>query len=165
MQVARMLNVELMSELLMFLLDGLTSKSQAAIRKTYGAYDDAVLHEKALKMRSELVLDAIDEIYGTTAGLGGLNEFSRSPFNGQGWFYVLFAFLHDVSFATTVKVRPSAKAKALQIAKIRKHLDRKAIALESGALDDKLLKALRGAATDKASRQARYDFLREGFRG
>jgi hypothetical protein len=164
-QVARMLNVELMSELLMFLLDGLTSKSQPAIRKTYDTFDDAVAHEKVLKMRSESVLDAIDEVYCTSAGLGEPHEFSRSPFSGQGWFYVLFAFLHDLSFEATVKARPSTRATALPIAKIRKHLDRKAAALESGAMDDKLLKALRGAATDKASRQARYDFLREGFRG
>jgi hypothetical protein len=164
-QVARMLNVELMSELLMYLLDGLTSKSQSAIRKTYETYDDGVAHEKALTMRCESVLDAIDEIYGSFTGLGGVTEFSRTPFNGQGWFYVLFAFVHDLGFEATVNARASAKAKALPIAKIKRHLNRKADSLKSDALDDTLLKALRGAATDKASRQARYAFLREGFRG
>ena len=164
-QVAKMDNVELVSELLIFLLKGISAKNQLAIHKTYAELDDEVVHEKALRVRCAEIFDALDEIYGGGVGVETSHDFKSSPFKSQGWFYVLFAFIHDRMFENSVSAKPIVKAKAIAVARIRRHLDKKATQLESGDLDEDLLKALRGAATDKASRQVRYEFLREGFRG
>jgi hypothetical protein len=163
-QIARMREVELTSELLMFLINGFSGKSQPAIRKAYRDWDDGVPHEQAVRRRFGQVLAVLDDVY--SDGLNRMfgEQFSESPFRSQNWFYPLYALTHDLCFSTPLNKKPSERAKELDALKLRRHLQKRAEALESDEVDEKLTKALRGASTDKSSRQSRYEFLRRGWR-
>jgi len=165
-QMSRMLDVELTSELLLFLLDGERSKSQAVIRKTYREFDDEFPEEKAVRKRFAVVFDLLADVYGhagTSRAAG--NRDAVSPFRRQSWFYTMFSLVHDLIYDDYLRnsTRRVLQPKGLDVARLISHVERRADKLaEETDLD--LLKALRGASTDKRSRHQRYQFLKRGWR-
>jgi hypothetical protein len=159
--VARMVNVELISELLLFLFQGITAKSQKNISKAYRDFDDSVPQEKQLLHRYESIMEFLDSVFRTDTDGKGIAD---SAFATQGWLYVLFAFVHELGYEHSLAQRPSEKAKFPQPDRVWRHIQRRAAILDEGDLDVDLLKAIRGAATDKVSRTTRYDFIKKGFR-
>ncbi len=163
-QIARMKDVELTSELIIFLLIGFSGKSQATIRNHYRDYDDEVPNERALTRRFVHILDRLDEVYSEELNRIFQEDFEDSPFNSQSWFYPLYAFVHDLSYSESLAGSPAERPRPLDTKALRQHLMGCTRSLQSDDLDRKVLKALRGASTDKASRETRYEFLRQGWR-
>lgn len=161
-QVARMKEVELTSELLMYLANGFSGKSQAAIRRAYKDWDDEVPSERHLQRRFGHLMDILDAAYSTAPDQP---SFRNSPFNTQGWFYPLYVFIHSLVYSESISENPAERPKKVKAEALRNHLDRRAEVLRSADIDDDLLKALRGAATDRSSRQTRFEFLAQGWRG
>lgn len=164
-QMSRMLDVELTSELLILLLDGQRSKSQAFIKKTYRDFDDELPQEKAMRKRFAAVFGLLADLYGhggigRTGGTDAMNAFRR-----QSWFYTMFAFVHDLLYVDYLREsgKRSAPAKSVDVARLVAHVERRAGKL-ADETDLELLKALRGASTDKRSRAQRYQFLKRGWR-
>lgn len=160
-QISRMKEVELTSELLLLMRDGLSAKRQKGIDDFYALYESDEVdfpYEKRAVQRFSAVMSSLDdimspdlgELYGETGG--------RSPYTTQGWFYVLFALLYDLLYGGQ-KLGETAKRQTIDISDIRSHLGQRAAQLRAGDFSDELLKALRGAATDTKSRQTRFDFL------
>jgi hypothetical protein len=160
-QVARMKEVELTSELVMFLVSGFSGKSQSAINAAYRQYDDAFAHEDHVRRRFGHLCDLLEPIFGTK---GTDASSTPLPFNTQGWCYPLFAWVHNLTYTKSLRKAPRERPRSVDAQKLRKHLSRRAEVLQSEQFDQDVLKALRGASTDKSSRQTRYEFLRKGWR-
>lgn len=165
-QIARMKEVELVSELLMSMIYGLDRKSQKTIDAFYKRYDDEFTLAQRLSSHMETVLDLLDRIAAPK------NEPNRSaapllpPFNNQGWFYVLFVALHELLYGTQTIDGARAKHRRPSVSNIRTILKERAEKVRadqaSGRIDPKLLQSLRGAATDRISRETRHKFLLRG---
>lgn len=161
-QVARMKEVELTSELAMFFVSGFSGRNQRAIDGAYRRYDDDFPSEQAVRRRFSPLFDILESVLGTGHAIGP-SDSKPLPFNTQGWFYPLFAWVHDLVYTKPLAKAPRERAKSLDAKRLREHLSRRATALQSDQFDSDVLKALRGASTDKSSRQTRYDFLRRGW--
>jgi len=162
--IARMREAELASELLMLMRQGIAGKQQADINRTYEEFEEGVPFEVEAKRRFRLIFDKLDELHRDDLNVLFDEEFSDSAFSTQGWFYVLFALINELMFGTTSLKKSGPRPATVKAAKIRAHLAERAERLTSQNLDVDVLKALRGASTDKRSRLARYEFIREGLR-
>ena len=164
-QLARMKEVELTSELLMFLVEGIRAKNQLAITRTYKECDDEFSHEKVARRRLMHVFDLLSAVFGQIGDRTDRSGDSIKPFRSQSWFYTLFAFVHDRCFSTYFQsAGATATAKRVDRDALVRHVARRAKALEAEDIDPELLKALRGASTDKVSRDQRYRFLKRNWK-
>lgn len=162
-QVARMRDRELTSELILLLHEGIAAKRQGAITSYYQKYDDDYPAVREASRRFERVMTTLREAYSPIVDNAYGDSFSQTPFNTQGWFYVLFGLVHSKIFSDTKLEEAAPRPKRLDPDDLREHLDRKADDLRGDALGGELTKALRGAATDRQSRLIRYDFLADGL--
>lgn len=130
-QLARMLEVEQVSELLMFLLDGMRAKSQAAINATYRRHEDSFPQDKASRKRFSHVFDVLEAVFGR-AGEDSDKRDDIRPFRNQSWFYTIFAFVHDQCFGNYIGSRKTS-TKPIRIDKGRlvTHLAKRAASLTS----------------------------------
>src|SRR5439155_27112576 len=88
--IARMDEVELVSEFALLALRGQTSKSQAAIDKVYEDKDASYPERKEFARRFNVVMDAIDDHFGA--------DMRNLPFHKRTLFYSLFALMYDRIF-------------------------------------------------------------------
>lgn len=159
-QVSRMKEVELTSELVLFLLRGFRNKSQRALDDLYLEFDDDFPFADSTEARFEQVMSKLESVYTKSLDEVYEEDFGESGFATQGWFYVLFAFVHGLMYGqTTVLESPGLKAKRVTTDRLRQHLAGRAAELRSEDLPLDLVKALRGAATDRRSRETRLEFL------
>jgi uncharacterized protein with ParB-like and HNH nuclease domain len=163
-QLARMLEVEFVSELLMFMSGGLQAKRQAAIDKEYRTFDDEYPYEKIARKRFGHVFDVLSEIYGRSSGKSSSDDVKG--FRNQSWFYAMFALIYDLSYQDHTSAKnASVAAKRIDRTALAKHVARRSRALAKGEdVQPELLKALRGASTDRVSRAERYRFIKRGWR-
>jgi hypothetical protein len=114
--IARMDEVELTSELMIFMLKGLTGKTQTAIDKAYDEYDKTFANKDEVERRFRLVMGNIEKM-GRQIAIG--------PFKKRTLFYGLFCAVYQLMFSTsplTQKVKPH-QISAAEIAKIVKKGD------------------------------------------
>jgi len=102
-QIARMLEVELTSELMIVQIDGIQDKKKS-IDKFYADYDEMFRDEKAIERRFRTTIDAINEAAGDSLGE---SEFRRVPL-----FYSLFCAIHHRMFGLA-KVKIASPRRAL----------------------------------------------------
>ena len=157
--LAQMREVELTSELITVILRGIVGKSKPMLDQIYRNYDDEFSHAEEVDHRFRATFDALDKLFQPDSRRGGLGILQT-----QSWIYALFAAVVSSSFGAPLESTdwsPSAHGassadwlNAAHLAKIR---------LESGEVPEQVAKALRGASSDRSSRQARYDFLVSGL--
>jgi hypothetical protein len=139
--VAQMKEVELTADLMGFLLRGVGARSKASITNLYKAYDDSFPQRDAVEKRFIDIFDFLEAVYGEAASRSGLGRYRSTA-----WFYTIFALASGEFVALT----PSA---------LVERLERAEVALRSEHLDDELLKVVRGATADRASRMTRIKFI------
>lgn len=155
-QIARMKEVELTSELMMLVEGGVRSKSQPSIRSTYDRYEDEYPLMERVFERISVVFDTIEEVSEQLDG--GL---AASSFNTQSWFYALFELVHTELFPKRLPDGSDRPSK-VDVVELSRRLVARQEVLRLGELDEDLMKSLRGAATDKSSRETRLKFLLAG---
>jgi hypothetical protein len=161
-QIARMKDVELTSELVQFMLRGVSGKDQRALDGLYDEFDEEFDQSGEVARRLRFVLDKLEDVYRAELNQLFEEEFSDTPFKTHGWFYVLFAFVYDLMFAASA-LDKSPRPRTLNSRRVREFLMLKTEALASKNLPPDVLKSLRGASTDKVSRETRYSFLSQGY--
>jgi len=146
--VARMLEVELVSELLMFLERGLERKNQRQLDTYYRDREDTYSGAEEAIRRFENVFNGVAPIY--------QHEPTLTSFRNQSWFFAIFAAAYQAAYRQPIRRararQPKVKASLRVAARLDQRLRRQQVAAG-------LLKALRGAAADKASRQQRIAFV------
>ncbi|HHK41487.1 MAG TPA: DUF262 domain-containing protein [Planctomycetaceae bacterium] len=165
-QLARMKEVEFTSELVLALLNGPGGKSQVAIDRAYKTYDDAFPHADEARRHLDSVIEQIEGAFSASLNARYGRSLASTPYRTQGWFYPLFVVIHRALFGSMTIGGSTKKPKRLNPARLRQVLEERAHQLtgqlESGEIEPGLLKALRGAATDRQSRQTRIEFLMQG---
>jgi len=88
--IARMDEVELVSEFALLMLRGLTKKSQSSLDSMYRDKDAEFPERSEVERRFQAVMDTIDDRFGS--------DINAMPFRQKTLFYSLFAFVYDTMF-------------------------------------------------------------------
>jgi hypothetical protein len=89
-QIARMNEVELTSDLVMTMIDGLTGKSQAKLNALYKRFDAQFPNERPVANRFRRIMDSIDETLG--------RNIPATVFSSEVYFYSLFTLFYDLLY-------------------------------------------------------------------
>ncbi|MFL2001572.1 DUF262 domain-containing protein [Microbacterium sp. A1-JK] len=139
--LAKMKDVEFTSELMLAVIEGLQAKSKARIDNAYRQFDEEFPQQAQVEHELRRTIDLL--VDSSTP--------ARDLLKSQSWVYALFVF---------VSAR-SALPSASQMRHALVELDQRLRELDE--LPDDLQKALRGASTDRSSREARVRFIEESF--
>jgi hypothetical protein len=154
-EIARMKEVELTSDMVLTMLDGLGAKSQARINRAYEDFDDAFPQKSAVERRFRKVMDSIEELLG--------DQIERTIFSREIWFVVLFVLVYRRLYGDTdLTVRRAA-------AKLAPGLGKKLVAASARVRDASdlpadVLDSIRGASSDAKSRRTRLEFIETAVR-
>lgn len=146
-QISQMLEVELTSDILGYLIRGVDAGSRTAIDSLYRRYEDSTQEEDlaVLGDRFRSICDRLDEAFGGRHPKSALKEFRTRP-----WLYAIAAFIDEgLGDADLFEALSDAHDRLLATRKLDAELD----------------KVLRGATSHKSSRLNRIAFLRESVTG
>lgn len=156
--LAQMREVELTSEMILFLLKGIAAKSKPSIDAAYRDYDDDFPYLDIVTDRFSETFDILDKVFTPDSKLGTLGEFQT-----QSWLYALFAAIATDRFGPPLDPHaewsPEVPSSQRQVSEWIRAAHAAKRNLERKDIPEALAKALRGASTDRTSRQARYDFI------
>jgi len=152
--IARMLEVEETSDLVLTMLVGLHGKKQALINSHYRDNNSKFPQAEEVSRRFRFVMDQIDDHLG--------RELASLVFRRKPLFNSLFTFYYDLSFGLKSPVR---RAKAHSLPRGTSHaVQRASQMIESEKVPEDLAKVLRGATGHLPARQQRLKFLHETLR-
>jgi hypothetical protein len=153
-EIARMLEVEEVSDLVLLMVRDVHTKSQKKIDDFYREHEERFPQKSEIETRFRLVMDKIDETVGS--------KIPDTVFSKRPLFNTLFTFYYELMFGLG---RPLDKTKAKPVpTKIGKAITAASNRIEKGKLPEKLAKILRGATGNLESRRIRLKFLRSIFK-
>ena len=100
--ISRMAEVELTSELAIFMLDEISAKKKSIIDNFYKNYDEDFLQRAEIERRFDKVMDSIDDTLGS--------EMSILPYKNKTFFYGLFVIIYEILFdskSLTERIKPA----------------------------------------------------------
>lgn len=153
--IARMQEVEEVSDLVITMLDGVHGKTQEKIDDHYKKYDDRFPVKDEVARRFHAVIEDIDSIVGS--------ELPELQFRRKTLFHTLFSLFYDLKYgmgAPMEKAKPRQLPKGLHAAILAASKD-----IAAGDLPEDLIKLLRGATSHLPSRKARLEFLYRSLHG
>jgi Protein of unknown function DUF262 len=150
--IARMEEVELVSEFALLMLKGLTKKTQSSIDAVYKEREEKYPERAEVERRFRLVMDTIGDNFGSTL--------PALPFRQKTLFYSLFAFTYDALFGlkSELKQRKAGQMKATSIAWVKKAGE----LIFSRKAPESVLDATAHRTTDVSSRETILKFLNKG---
>ncbi len=152
--LARMVEVEAVSDYLLAMMEGVQAKSQPRLDEAYRSYDDDLPGAVQLRIRFEKLLLAIDESVGPTL--------SKTRFTRQALFYSLFTAVYDHMYGLDhdyrERVSPTRLPRSFKNRFVR--LNERIIGRN---LPDKTQDAMDKATSDKARRLVRHKFFKRAL--
>lgn len=159
-RVSQMMEVELTSDLLGLMLNGVKPKTAKQIDDLYLTYDLGVPDAETVREKFRSHMNTLEHVYGENDG-PDIPARLRSP----AWLYTVFA-VASAADQTTVAGNPRpgktpGSARPVVAEALYAALVRVKEALRTGeGVDEATLKTLRGATSHRASREQRIQFLR-----
>jgi hypothetical protein len=159
-KVSQMMEVELTSDLLGLMLNGVKPRTVKQIDSLYSMYDEGVPDEVAVREQFRGHMDTLEQVYGENDGPD-----IPARLRSTAWLYTVFAVASaadqkTVSGAPRPGKSPS-RAEPVPADKLFDAVVRVKEALRTGeGVDEATLKTLRGATSHRASREKRIQFLR-----
>jgi hypothetical protein len=151
--IARMLEVEETSDMVITILAGVHGKKQGTITKYYKDYNSRFASGDEVAKRFHAVMDVIDVEHG--------RELPNLVFRRKPLFHTLFTYYYDHMFGLKSSLR---RTRARPISRDAAEAVRRASSdISSGNVPDELSKALRGATGDPRSREKRLEFLQSAY--
>jgi uncharacterized protein with ParB-like and HNH nuclease domain len=149
---ARMVEVEMTSDLLQSIMEGIHGKTQAKLDNIYKLYDDELEGSANLSTKFQRVMEGIDDAVG--------DALAASRLRRQALFYSLFTACYDhmYGFATKYHQRRLPKSLPSDFAKKFKKVN---ALIVHGGLPDDVMDAMEKATTDKGRRDTRHRFFME----
>lgn len=157
-QIARMLEVELTSELMLLIMDGVLEKNQATIDWYYDTYDKDFPDAKEVARRFRATMDSVEELF--------YDDDDNIPlFKNKTIFYALFAAVYGLHYELRNDTTESHKD--LQRNKNKgtirtstvAHIVKAAAEIKSGDVPQNVAKASRGATAHAAQRRTIIGYL------
>ena len=149
--IARMTEVEEVSDLVSTIINGLKGKSQAGLNNIYKEFDSEFAAAKEVERRFSVVMEKIDETVGA--------YIPDSVFSRSALFNTLFVFYYDLIFCLGSSLEKSSPKTVGS--SILETVRKASIKIESGKLSEELLKVLRGGTGNLESRIQRLKFMKE----
>jgi Protein of unknown function DUF262 len=153
--IARMKDAELTSELLLSMIKGITETRTTHLNACYETYDDKFPAGRRLVRQFRSVIDAIGDLYPDTLGK---SHFKRAPM-----FYSLFCAVFDALFGLPNSKWSDKKGfETIRLKAIRRGLDRLSEVLDEPEPPQKFvpfIDASQRATADVARRQTRHQFI------
>lgn len=148
-QIARMTEVELTSDLVMNIVEGLTGKTQKRLDDFYKRFDEQFTAEKEVKRRFRHVMDVIDELIG--------HQISSTVYSSQIYFFTLFVYLYDSMYGLGSSLE---KRKAEELTpKLTDCLVKVSNNFHTERVPPQVLDAVRRASADFGRRKTRLEYL------
>ena len=151
-QIARMGEVELTSDLLMTMIDGLTGKSQPKLNALYTKYDASFPQESASSTRFRRVMDTIDDVLG--------NRMPTTVFSSEVYFYSLFILFYDLLYGLESPLSKAGSPKKINPQMLRERMLEVSSNFRSESVPENVLDAIRRASADLGHRRTRHEYLR-----
>jgi hypothetical protein len=152
MEIARMREVEFVSELYILSLNGITEQAEKVIDNYYKENDTTFANRKAVERRVTAILKKIDDDFGT--------EISTSIFANKIWFYPLFAAVTDYFYGlgspvTGAAIRPLSTDISTALNWVSNKYS------DPSTLDDATRKLVSGRSNRKANRESLTRLIRK----
>jgi hypothetical protein len=158
--IARMMEVEMASEFIMFIMSGTLEKKTGTINSFYQQFDVAFPERQEVERRFRLVFDTIDDLLGN-----GIHKLFKS----RTMFFALFAAVYELQFDARQQPRgrlklsdlpPLSKDKAIPITpEARGKLINGAKSINARQAPDTVLKARQSGTTDASNRRTLINYL------
>jgi hypothetical protein len=150
MEIARMMEVEETSDLMLLMLEGIHAKNQPALNKVYEKWEDDFPQGPEVARRFRMVMDKIDATFG--------RHIRSSAFSRKTLFHTLFTFYCDLLFSLK---SPLVRAHSNDLPDdITLVVQEKSDQIMHGLLDEEVSKVLRGATSHASSRSLRLEFMK-----
>jgi hypothetical protein len=147
--LARMLEVELASDLMTNMINGLSGKDQKAIDDIYRTFDDSFPQSRFAARRFRRTMDAIDELIG--------DEVADTAFKSQVNFFTLFVYIYDRMYDLGSKLDSSPPRKLPS--SLKACLADVSNRLLEQRVPANVLDAVQRASTDYGRRKTRLDYV------
>lgn len=154
-KIARMDDAELVSELVVTVIEGFQTTKDKDLRQYYGKWDDDFPHSREIRERFERTIDAIGFVFDGRLASG---PYKRAPL-----FFSLFCLFYDAMFGLpefdSPKLKLSTRAEAKRIYEALDRLGQKIQAKETPRGLLRLVDASRRATSDPGRRRLRHKHL------
>jgi hypothetical protein len=151
--IARMLEVEETSDIVITMLDGVHGKNQKQITRYYKDYNRALPARTEITRRFRIVMDALNLQLG--------EQLPSLAFRRRPLFHTLYTFYYDLTFGLK---SPMQRFKPKPIPKVTPDAVRNASTrIASADIPEDLAKVLRGATNHLPARKTRLKFLVESL--
>jgi hypothetical protein len=153
-QIARMNEVELTSEFMLLIMDGVMDKSNKTLTHYYSQYDPTFVDKREVGERFRRVFSTIESLF---------RGEEIAPFRGRTVFYALFTSIYGLQYGLRSpaekhqKLTPT-KPRAISAAVVT-HIKASGQQIKDGTVPAHVLKAMRGATTDASARRTLVAFL------
>ena len=152
--IARMLEVEFTSELMLLMLNGVSAGSKPAIDNFYEEHDEEFKARKVVEQRFRRTMDAIDDLLG--------EDLADMAFNRKLLFYGLFALMYDGLFGLGSPLKRGTKGSGTgRLKEAVIGVDQR---VKAEQLPPEVAENLSRRTTHLGTRQAFVDFLREEWK-
>lgn len=148
--MARMVEVESVSDYLIAMMQGLQGKSQQKLDKFYRDYDDKFPGAQVLRARFVRTMSAIDDAVG--------NVLAGTTFRRQALFYSLFAACYEHLYGLGSDYRKKRTPKPLP-ARLAARLQSVSERIAGKELPESIQDAMDKATADPARRRTRHTYL------
>jgi len=152
LQIARMAEVELTSDLVMTMVGGLIGKTQARLNALYKRFDEEFPFEKSVAMRFRRVIDEAESLFGVTL--------YQTVFSSEVHFYTLFTFLYDQMYGLGSPLQERTPQR-LETDRMKGCLLRVSRNFASGDVPRDVFDAIARASSDTGRRQTRHNYLKQ----
>lgn len=151
--ISRMDEVELTSELAIFMLNGISAKKKPIIDNFYRDYDKDFRQKNEIERRFDKVMDTIDDTLGS--------EMSMLPYKNKTLFYGLFIIIYETLFDSKSLTEHSKAVTVTQqhINNLRAFAEK----IEKKEIELELLDAIAHRTTDVLSRKVLVKHLRSAI--
>lgn len=148
--IARMVEVESVSDYLLAMMRGIEAKTQPGLEKAYKDYDDQLKGSDNLRRMFQRVMDAIDDAFG--------NILKKTRFTRPVLFYSLFTTVYDYMFDMSIGYPKRRKPRKLPSNAVKRlmTLDQ---TIRTKSLPEEVQDAMDRATTDATRRRVRHNFI------
>lgn len=153
-KVSRMADAELVSELVVSMIDGIRTTKANDLNIFYERYDDDFPQSSKIKKEFEETIDLIGNIF--------VDSFRASPFRRVPLFYSLFCAIYDAKFGLPKSTNPRLGFNQKQMRMIKdklRILESMIITKEPPKKYHKFIDAIKLSTADLSNRRLRHNFI------
>ena len=153
-RIARMDEVEMTSDLLSLIVNGIGGKSKAALNRVYEENDEKFPYKGEISRRFRSTMSEIEAVYG--------ERLSGSAFSRAALFYTLFGIFYDALFGMKSGLNTRKKVKRLPRG-VADKLDGISKKIKNDTVPKSYADAFEKATADKGRRDRRFEYVKKGL--